>query len=94
VPIGTYTGWNLRTAGYGAGGSCGFIGGFVPFARTSAERVARGDPRPSLEERYRSHAGFVARVRATAAEQVRQGWLLADDAAAVIAQAEASDVLR
>lgn len=94
VPIGTYTGWNVRTSGYGAGGSCGFIGGFVPFARTEAERRAAGDPRPSLEARYRDHAGFVARVRDAVAAQVRDGWLLADDGARIVAEAEASDVLR
>lgn len=94
VPIGTYTGWNQRRAGYGAGGGCGFIGGFIPFARTRAERVARGDPRPSLEERYRDHAGFAERVRAVAAAQMRAGWLLPDDAERIVRQAEDSDVLR
>ncbi|GGB42860.1 hypothetical protein GCM10011380_35420 [Sphingomonas metalli] len=94
VPIGTYTGWNELAAGYGKGGGCGFVGGFVPFARTEGERRAAGDPRPSLEARYRDHDGFVARVRAVAAEQVAAGWLLPDDAAKLIAQAQASDVLR
>ncbi len=94
VPIGTYTAWNQLQSGYGAGGSCSFIGGFIPFARTEAERAAKGDPRPSLEARYHDHAGFVARVRAAAAGQVRDGWLLQDDADRIIAEAEASDVLR
>ncbi len=75
-------------------GSCGFIGAFIPFARNEAERRAAGDPRPSLEARYRDHDGFVARVRAVAAEQVRQRWLLAEDAARIVDQAERSDVLR
>jgi hypothetical protein len=94
VPIGTYTGWNELRDAYGAGGGCGFLGGFTPFARTEAERAAKGDPRPSLEARYGDHAGFVSRVRAVAAQQVRAGWLLQDDADRIIAQAEASDVLR
>lgn len=94
VPIGTYTGWNELRDAYGAGGGCGFLGGFIPFARTEAERAAKGDPRPSLEARYGDHAGFVSRVRAVAAQQVRAGWLLQDDADRIIAQAEASDVLR
>lgn len=94
VPLGTYTGWNVLGAGYGAGGGCGFIGGFLPFTRTLAERRAAQDPRPSLEERYGDHADFVARVRAVAAAQVAQGWLLPDDAAATISAAEQSDVLR
>lgn len=94
VPIGTYTGWNELRRGYGAGGGCGFIGGFIPFAKTEAERRARGDPRPSLEARYGDHAGFVAQVRTVAAEQVSAGWLLPEDAGRIVAQAEASNVLR
>jgi len=94
VPLGTYTGWNVQARGYGAGGGCGFVGGFVPFARTEAERRAFGDPRLSLQARYRDHAGFVARVRRVAAEQVQRGWLLARDAERLVTQAEQSDVLR
>jgi hypothetical protein len=93
VPLGTYLGWNEKSAGYGVGGGCGFTGGFIPFARTKAERLAARDPRPSLEERYRDHAGFVARVRAAVARQQASGWLLPDDAAKIIAEAEASKVL-
>ncbi|MEG3176715.1 alpha/beta hydrolase domain-containing protein [Sphingomonas sp. RB3P16] len=94
VPIGTYTGWNVLADGYGKGGGCGFAGGFIPFARTAAERATTGDPRPSLTERYRDHAGFVARVRAVAAQQVAAGWLLAEDAGRIVEQAEKSDVLK
>ncbi len=94
VPIGTYTGWNELATGYGKGGGCGFVGGFVPFARTETERRAAHDPRPSLAARYTDHAGFVARVRTVAAEQVTAGWLLPDDAARLVREAEASDVLR
>jgi hypothetical protein len=94
VPLGTYTGWNEAAVGFGRGGGCGFFGGFIPFARTEAERRATGDPRPSLEARYRDHAGFVARVKAVTEEQVSAGWLLAADASRLITEAEASDVLR
>lgn len=44
--------------------------------------------------RYGDHAGFVARVRAVASEQVAAGWLLPADADHIVAQAEPSDVLR
>lgn len=94
VPLGTYTGWNELASGYGKGGQCGFIGGFIPFARTEAERRAAGDHRPSLEERYGDHAGFVARVEKAAADQVAQGWLLPDDAQRLISLARASSVLQ
>lgn len=94
VPLGTYTGWNVQAAGYGKGGGCGFAGGFIPFARTKAGRLASGDPRLSLEERYGDHPGFAAAVRREAEGMVREGWLLPDDAARMIAEAEASEVLK
>lgn len=94
VPLGTYTGWNEQAQGWGAGGGCGFVGGFIPFASTRAERLATGDPRLSLEERYTSHSGFVQQVRTVVAQRLAAGWLLPDDAARLIAEAEASDVLR
>ena len=93
VPTGTYLGWNVQSSGYGKGGGCGFFGGFVPFARTRAERVAARDPRPSLKERYGSHAGFVAKVREIVRQRQAAGWLREDDAAELIAQAEASSIL-
>ena len=55
---------------------------------------AKGDPRLSLEERYTDHAGFVARIREAVARQQADGWLMADDAAQIVADAEASDVLK
>jgi hypothetical protein len=51
------------------------------------------DPRPSLQERYGTHVGYVAAVTASANNTVAKGYLLADDATALIAQANASDVL-
>ena len=90
----TYLGWNITAEGFHAGKICNYAGGMIPFATTQAEREANGDPRLSLEERYGSHAGYVDAVRAAAADAVEQGYLLADDADAMIAQAEASNVLR
>jgi len=94
VPLGTYLGWNETVAGFDAGQGCGFAGGFIPFARTRAEREAAGDPRPSLAERYGDHAGFAARVREAVKRQTEAGWLLPDDAARLVEEAERSDVLR
>ena len=91
VPLGTYTGWNLRKAGYAEGELCYLAGSFFPFARTRAEREAAHDPRPSLEERYGSHDGYVAAVQKAAAEQVSEGFLLPEDADRLVAQARAGD---
>jgi hypothetical protein len=92
APLGTYLGWNV-TAGVGdphydgrpfhAGQVCNYIGGMVPFAIHKADK-APGDPRPSLEERYTNHDGYVAAVMAAADNAACQGYLLAGpDAAAM-----------
>ncbi|MFL6622256.1 MAG: alpha/beta hydrolase domain-containing protein [Sulfurifustis sp.] len=94
APLGTYTGWNLRRAGFAEDEVCGLTGSFIPFARTRAEREANGDPRPSLEERYGTHDGYVAAVRAAANRLVAQRLLLGADAERLITQAEASSVLK
>ena len=65
----------------------------IPFALTLAERIATGDPRPSLVERYINHAGYVAAVTQAANNAFAQGYLLASDRDALIAAATASSVL-
>jgi len=65
----------------------------IPFAKTRVERLANSDPRLSLEERYGTHAGYVTAVTKAAANAVRRGFLLDADADALIADADASDVL-
>ncbi len=103
APLGTYLGWNITAgpgqAGYDgrpfhAGQVCNYVGGMVPFFKTQAERVAAGDPRLSLQERYGNHAGYVAAVTAAANSAFAKGYLLAADRDALIAQAVASDVLK
>jgi hypothetical protein len=80
APLGTHTGWNLRAPDTGfAWATSRFDGSFVPFARTEAERVAAGDPRPSLEARYANRDAYVAAVRAAAERQVAAGLLLQED---------------
>ncbi|WP_373992054.1 alpha/beta hydrolase domain-containing protein [Duganella sp. BuS-21] len=80
APLGTHTGWNLRAPDTGfAWATSRFDGSFVPFARTEAERLAAGDPRPSLEARYASRDAYAAAVRAAAEQQVGAGLLLAED---------------
>lgn len=94
VPLGTNLGWNVRAEGRRAGNLCGLTGSFLPFARTRAEREAAGDPRPSLEERYGDHAGYVEAIRRATADLVRERFLLEEDAERYVREAEASDVLR
>ena len=94
APVATTTGWALRGAGYGLGDGCEASGQLVPFPQTRAARLASGDPRRSLEERYGSHAGYVAAVTEAARELARQRLLLEQDVQRYIDEAAASDVLR
>jgi hypothetical protein len=94
APLGTYLGWNITAAGFFKGMECNFAGGMVPFAKTKAERTANEDPRPSLEERYTNHAGYVAAVDTAARRAVAEGFLLEADAKALVAAADAGDVLK
>jgi len=92
VPLGTYMGSNVRRAGFSEGDSCDLTGSFIPFFKTQAERLAAGDPRPSLEERYPTHADYVAKVTTAANSLVSQRLLLPEDAVFLIDQANAAAV--
>ena len=95
VPVfSTYTGWNTVANGFYKGRIRSNTGSYIPFARTKAERLTSGDPRPSLEERYGTHEQYVALVRAAAERLVRGRYLLQDDADRLISEAEASKVLK
>jgi hypothetical protein len=94
LPLGTYTGWNPIPAGALKGRERSLAGGYIPFAKTKAERLASGDSRPSLEERYRSHEEYVQTVGKAANELVHEGYLMQHDAEAMIGQARASEILR
>ena len=93
APLGTYLGWNVVAQGFHQGKICNYAGGMIPFANTKADRMANGDPRPSLEERYGTHDGYVEAVKTAAAKAVAEGFLLQDDADRLVKEAAASNVL-
>ena len=93
APLATYTGWNMGAQGRFEDGLCSLSGSYIPFAPTPGERQP-GDLRRSIQERYGTHAGYVAAVRAAADRLVSQRFLLPEDAARIVAQAEAGNVLR
>ena len=93
APLGTYLGWNTFRSGFFAGHGCGFQGGWIPFAKTKAERISSNDPRLSLEERYGTHEGYVSTVRKAAEQAVKDRFLLPDDAARFVREAQGSKVL-
>lgn len=80
APLGTYTGWGLRRAGFGEGDLCNLQGQFIPFAKTAADRLANGDPRPSIQERYGSFYSYYYAALSATNQLVLQGFLLAEDA--------------
>lgn len=88
VPLGTFTGWNLRAAAFGAEGLlAGLDGMYLPFAVTAAEHRERSDPRPSVQERYPTREVYLARMTEAALELQRQRLLLAEDVVAILQQA-------
>lgn len=95
APLGTYTGWNATADGFFKGQPCGggLTGGYVPFAKTKAERTLIGDPRLSLEERYGNQQGYMCVVRKAAQRDVGRRFLLPADAERLVAQAGASSIL-
>jgi hypothetical protein len=90
APLGTYTGWNPAARGFFTGQPCGggLTAGYIPFAATTAERLATGDPRLSLEERYGTQRGYLCVVEKAAAREVQRRFLLPQDAKALITQAQ------
>lgn len=87
VPIGTYTGWNLRPRGLAEDELSGLLGSFIPFARMKKDRRRTGDPRLSLEERYKDRNDYVQQVGRAARILVEQRYLLPEDAERIIAEA-------
>jgi hypothetical protein len=80
VPLATYTGWNFRDAATGAPDIlAGNVGSFFPFARSREDRTSRGDPRPAIEERYRSRDAYVQRFHASAERLVAEGFVRKED---------------
>ena len=88
VPLATYTGWNLRAVPARGDDGCDSFGQQIDFAKTKAERIASGDPRPSLEERYPSHADYVNAVAAVANQLARDRLLLDEDVRAYVKKAQ------
>lgn len=94
APIATTTGWGLRAAAFGGPDGCESFGQWIPFVKTKAERIAAGDPRRSLEERYKNHDGYVRAVEKAAEKLERKRFLLPEDVERYIDEAEASTVLQ
>jgi Alpha/beta hydrolase domain len=84
VPLASYTGWNLRSPSIGASSELiGLLGSWIPFAHNKGERIERGDPRSSVEERYASEQAYLDAIDRAAKNLVRSGFLLEPDLASI-----------
>ncbi|MCY4076764.1 MAG: alpha/beta hydrolase domain-containing protein [Acidobacteria bacterium] len=81
----------VRAAGFAEGDLCGVNGSTIAFPRTREERMARGDSRLSLEERYPGgEEEYVRRYGEAADALVAQRYLLPADAETLKASAAAA----
>src|SRR6266851_2198917 len=88
VPLATQAGWNYRDASIGAPDRlAGEIGSYITFTRTRAARASAGDPRLSIEERYRNRDEYVGKFAAAAIDLVERGYLLQEDVADLLKHA-------
>ncbi len=86
VPLGTYTGWNFRSAKIGAPEELlPLTGSFIVFPKTPEARATSADPRPSIAERYDSRADYEAKIRATAEALAKTGYVLTNDIPTIVA---------
>jgi hypothetical protein len=92
APVATYTGWNLRKDPPDEG--CDASGMVIPFARTKAERIANGDRRLSIEERYPDRDAYVGAVSESAHDLERHHLLLKEDVERYVKAAKDSDIGR
>jgi len=89
VPLATYTGWNLRDPGIGAGDlRLSFYGSFIPFAKTAAEREKSGDTRLSIAERYASREQYLGKFAEAAMKLIHERFLLREDLPAMLERGE------
>ena len=87
VPLATYSGWNEYKPPYPVGELADRDGSCMPFAVDKAAREAAGDPRPSISERYKSGADYVAKVQAAVSALQKDRLLLAEDAKSYVERA-------
>ncbi len=56
------------------------MGQYIPFAKTKAERLASGDPRLSVEERYPSFSAYAEAVNNAIEDMITRRLMLREDA--------------
>ncbi len=80
VPLASYTGWNRRATTIGAPTDMlSYTGSWIPFPVTKQERLMSGDPRSSVQERYRDRQAYLDQIDQAAHELVVSGFVLERD---------------
>ena len=81
----------VRKAGFAEGDLCGANGSWIAFSKTRAERLARGDSRLSIEERYpNGQAEYAEKYGRAVDKLVAERYLLPEDGAKLKASASFS----
>jgi hypothetical protein len=84
APLGTYTGWNPRAEGYGAGDLCNVYGGYAALPR----QPSADDSRASLSARYPQQLqSYAEQVDGAVGRLVKDGFMLESDRQVVLDQA-------
>jgi hypothetical protein len=87
APLGTYTGWNLRSRGHGHGAMYMFEGSYIPFPDTPEERSSTGDPRTSILQRYDDASGYARALQRAARLLVEERLMIEEDVERCVAAA-------
>jgi hypothetical protein len=90
VPLATYLGWNFFDERSGPPSELASLtGSFIPFPLTRADREKTNDPRPSIEERYKSRDQYLQLINKAANDLAAKGYLIKEDIPRIIQQAGA-----
>jgi hypothetical protein len=85
APLATYAAWNLRDPSIGAPDQrVAFEASWIPFPKTAADRERTGDPRKSIEERYKSKDVYLRRYSNALEQLIKDRYILAEDRAAIL----------
>jgi hypothetical protein len=93
APWASYISWNIIPSGPYAGQAVELNAGYWPFYETTAQAMAAGDPRPSLEQRYGTNAGYQCVAEQAAIIAGANGYLLPSDQEILLAKIAGSNVL-
>jgi hypothetical protein len=88
VPLATYLGWNFFNERSGPTTELvSLTGSMIPFARTRADRESTQDPRPSVEERYKSKDAYLELITKAANDLAAKGYVIKEDIPRIVQQA-------